>query len=325
VRKLLFAASIGLILAALAFVPMPLVAVAPGPSLSVADEIRLVDAPSELNGELMVTTVQLRRPSAFGVVAAWLDDDQRVTLQQAVIPDGVDEDEFIQVQRRLFTESIEVAVAVGVREAGYDVEISGSGAQVAGVLEDGPADGVLREGDVIIEADGQPISLAADLTAVTSQGEVGDDVSIVYRRGDEVRTAELTLAEVRELERPAIGVAVRSLDVEIEVPFTIDVQVGDVGGPSGGLMMALAAYDQVVDEDLVAGRTIAGTGTIDLRGDVGQVGGITQKVAAAKSDGATVFVVGMGDGDAARAAAGDDLEVVVVSTLSEAIDALRRS
>jgi Lon-like protease len=325
VRKLLFAASIGLILAALAFVPMPLVAVAPGPSLSVADEIRLVDAPSELNGELMVTTVQLRRPSAFGVVAAWLDDDQRVTLQQAVIPDGVDEDEFIQVQRRLFTESIEVAVAVGVREAGYDVEISGSGAQVAGVLEDGPADGVLREGDVIIEADGQPVSLAADLTAVTSQGEVGDDVSIVYRRGDEVRTTELTLAEVRELERPAIGVAVRSLDVEIEVPFTIDVQVGDVGGPSGGLMMALAAYDQVVDEDLVAGRTIAGTGTIDLRGDVGQVGGITQKVAAAKSDGATVFVVGMGDGDAARAAAGDDLEVVVVSTLSEAIDALRRS
>jgi Lon-like protease len=322
-RKLLLAGSIALILAALAIVPMPVVVLAPGPSITVADEIVLRDAPSELNGELLVTTVELRRPSAFGVIAAWLDDDQRVTVQQAVVPEGVDEDEFLRAQLRLFDESVEVATAVGVREAGYDVEVTGGGAQVAGVLEDGPADGVLREGDVIIEAGGQPVALAADLTAVTSQGEVGDRVTIVFRRGDDVRRDELTLAEVRELERPAIGVAVRSIDVQIDLPFTVDVQVGDGGGPSGGLMLALAAYDQASEEDLAAGRVIAGTGTIDLRGGVGRVGGIAQKVAAARSDGATVFVVGEGDGDAARSAAGDDLEVIVASTLSDAIDALR--
>jgi Lon-like protease len=324
-RKLLFVLSIGLIVTALVVVPLPVVvAIMPGPTISAPEGITLVDAPIEVTGDVKITTVAIGRTSTVGALLALFDDDRDLMLRQTIVPEGVDEDEFNEVQRRLFEESVRVAVAVGVEAAGHDVEVTGDGAQVGGVLEGGPADGVLREGDVIVEIDGRPVSVAADLVAVTSQRAAGDTVSITFRRGDDERRREIELAEVAESERPAIGVVIRTVGLRTELPFDVEVDVGEVGGPSGGLMVAIAAYDQASDEDLTRGRIVAGTGTIDLAGNVGSVGGIPQKVSAATDAGATVFLVSTGDADAAREAAGDDLEVIVVATLDEALAELRR-
>ena len=74
-------------------------------------------------------------------------------------------------------------------------------------------------------------------------------------------------------------------------PFEIEIASGDVGGPSAGLMFALGLYDTLTPGDLTGGRTIAGTGTIDLEGEVGGIGGIVDKVVGAERAGASVFLV----------------------------------
>jgi Lon-like protease len=323
VRRVLAALALVALVVAAVVVPVPLLVLAPGGAVSVPTHLEIEDPPGEITGDLLFTTVSLRQPSAVGALVALLDADREVVRRQEVIPPGVEEDEYVRVQRQLFEESARVAVAVGARAAGVDVEVSGEGAEVAGVVEGGPADGVLREGDVVEAIDGEPVELSADLAAATSRARAGDVVELAVRREGSLRTVEVEVAHVGELDRPALGVAVRTVGLEIDLPLEVEVDGGRIGGPSAGLMIALSAYDLLGDDDLTDGRVVAGTGTVDLRGRVGSVGGIPQKVQGARDVGAEVFVVGEREADEAREAAGDDLTVVAATTLDDAVAALR--
>jgi PDZ domain-containing protein len=106
-------------------------------------------------------------------------------------------------------------------------------------------------------------------------------------------------------------------------PFTVDLGLGnEIGGPSAGLMFALGIMDKVGDEDLTGGRFIAGTGTIDPKGNVGPIGGIQLKMIAARNKGATVFLAPAGNCDDVRKATPHGLQVVKVSTLHDAVQDL---
>ncbi len=120
-----------------------------------------------------------------------------------------------------------------------------------------------------------------------------------------------------------IGVHTRALGVVVSYPPGISVTgIDDAEGGSAGLLLALAVYDRFADEPLLAGRRVAGTGTIDLDGGVHPIDGIAQKVHGAAAADVDVFLAPSAQYDEARAAAGDDLVVVRVGTVREAIDAL---
>ncbi|HEV2068323.1 MAG TPA: PDZ domain-containing protein [Acidimicrobiales bacterium] len=304
-------------------VPLPLVVLAPGGAVSVGERVEVGRPTDPLSGELLLTTVSIFQPSAFGVVRAWLGERHEVLPRSLVYPDGVDQEEFGETQRQLFRESSEVAAAVGLRVAGEQVTISGEGARIAQVVAGSPADERLRAGDVVVGVDGRPIELASDLVTALATRSAGDEVVLSVRRGELDQEIPVRLREVEGIDQPALGVAVATVDLDITLPFTIEVDQGRIGGPSAGLMIALTVYDLVDPVDLTAGRTIAGTGTIDLDGDVGSVGGVDAKVVAAREAGASLFLVPEGEAALAREAAGDDLEVVPVGSIDDAIAALQ--
>jgi PDZ domain-containing protein len=107
-----------------------------------------------------------------------------------------------------------------------------------------------------------------------------------------------------------------------ELPFTIDIGIDRVGGPSAGLLLALGIVDKLTPGALTGGAHIAGTGTIDGDGTVGRIGGIEQKVVAAQEVGATVFLVPADNCAEAVGAAPKGLQLVRVNTLEDALDAL---
>jgi PDZ domain-containing protein len=322
VRRAAFLLGVGAIVAALFVVPIGFIAIEPGPALPVAPRVHLAAPAHPVNGRLLLTTVRLSDASTVGALAGWLDDETDIVSRQAVVPPGVDEKEYLAAQQRLFRESAQVAAAVGLRLAGYEATVSGGGAQVAGVISGSPAAGKLREGDVITAVDGRPVTLASDVTEATARARAGDEVVLNVRRGDERRTVRIRLDRVRELGRPGLGVALRTLDLTVRLPVPVQVEQGSVAGPSAGLMLALTIYDLAGPADIVRGRTIAGTGTIDLAGHVGLVGGVRQKVDVARSSGATVFLVPAAEAKEARAAAGKDLTVLPVQTINDAVAAL---
>jgi len=144
------------------------------------------------------------------------------------------------------------------------------------------------------------------------------------RHGDDevTRTVELVPLD-GEVGRVGLGVLVTTVDLSIETPAQAEVVAGQgIGGPSAGLVLALGAYDAATEDELAGGRVVAGTGTIDLAGNVGPVSGVAAKVRGALLVDAEVFVVPETHLEEARAAAPAELDVIGVTTLREAIDAL---
>jgi PDZ domain-containing protein len=316
---------LGVVALAVLIVPLPFVyVVGPGSALPVEDRVELGRAPDRVSGDLLLLTVSFGHPTTAETLWAWLDDNEDVLRRDQVVPPHVDDEEYLRAQRRLFRESGEVAAAVGLRTAGLPVQVSGGGARLVDVFPGGPAEGELERGDVVLAVDGQPVQLASDLGTNLSKRSSGDEVTVTFRRDGAERQVRIRLERVAQLNRPGLGVAVETVEPDVSLPFPVDVDQGDIGGPSAGLMIALTVYDLVHPGDLTAGRTVAGTGTIDINGEVGPVGGVRQKVEAAKDSDAGLFLVPVEEAEDARAAAGADLPVVAVRNFQEAVAHLER-
>ncbi|GAA3622942.1 S16 family serine protease [Streptomyces chitinivorans] len=145
----------------------------------------------------------------------------------------------------------------------------------------------------------------------------------VYPVGDDAEEIEEhTTAQMEQSQAEAVTAALRQLGMS-EDEVEVELRLADVGGPSAGLVFALGVVDEIDDGDLTGGRTIAGTGTITARGEVGPVGGVPLKTQAAARDGATVFLVPEAECDDARTELPEDLRLVPVTTLEGALNALR--
>jgi PDZ domain-containing protein len=118
---------------------------------------------------------------------------------------------------------------------------------------------------------------------------------------------------------PVMGVEIQE---HYKFPFPITISVGDIGGPSAGMMFALGIIDKLTKLDLTAGRFIAGTGEITASGQVQPIGGIQQKMVGARNAGATVYLAHAGNCSDTTGAVPAGLRVVKVSTLSQAVSDL---
>ncbi len=172
-------------------------------------------------------------------------------------------------------------------------------------------------GDTIVSINGEEIATLDDVGPVLEDSEVGETIEMQVKRDGEVVDLEVELAaREEEPEEPMIGISLGELT---EPPFPIAIEAGDVGGPSAGMMHALAIIDSLTEGELTGGRVIAGTGTIDFEGNVGSIGGIRQKVVGAEAAGAEVILVPEGNYESALTAERDTIEIVAVSTLGDAI------
>jgi PDZ domain-containing protein len=116
-----------------------------------------------------------------------------------------------------------------------------------------------------------------------------------------------------------IGVGVTT---DYSFPFRVSIRLHRVGGPSAGMMFALGIIDKLTPGALTGGQRFAGTGTIDARGAVGPIGGIVQKMAAARSAGAEYFLAPTGNCGEVRGHIPRGLHVFAVSSLDDALTAL---
>jgi PDZ domain-containing protein len=107
-----------------------------------------------------------------------------------------------------------------------------------------------------------------------------------------------------------------------DFPFDVEIASGDIGGPSAGLMYSLGLYDLLTPGDLTDGQLVAGTGTMELDGTVGPIGGITDKIVAARRVGADVFLVPKDNLAEARTEDAGDMRLVAVSSFDDAVTAL---
>jgi len=232
---------------------------------------------------------------------------------------------------------------VALSTLGFDVEITPGDVIVQDVLckvpsDDGgecdewfPSDEQIDPADRILEADGVTLESVDDLSSVLAEREPGDTIDLVIERpgeGQETVTVELS-ASPDDPERTIVGFV--PFDTRaIQLPFQVDIETGDIGGPSAGLAFTLAMIDELSPGSLTGDQDVAVTGTIDLNGEVGAIGGLAQKVSAVHQNGVRVFLVPASQSelddpverqrleDAGRG----EVKIIPVATLDEALAAL---
>ncbi|MFF8596091.1 S16 family serine protease [Streptomyces sp. NPDC015220] len=149
----------------------------------------------------------------------------------------------------------------------------------------------------------------------------------VYPSGDTVQQIERhNVGQMKESQEAATQAALKYLGRSGDKNIKVSLDLGDIGGPSAGLLFTLGIIDKLHGDgggaDLTGGRTVAGTGTITPDGTVGAVGGVALKTQAARRDGATVFLVPKAECADAKAELPKGLRLVPVTTLKGAVNAL---
>ncbi len=318
-----FIVGLTILLAAAYFYHPPLAVLSPGPAFDVTPGIRISGVPTdEVDGKYLLASVAFSRPNALAVAVALFHPDREVLPLSAVMPRGLDPERFVARQRAIFEESRMIAAGAAARAVGMPVVLQGDGARVASVVPDSPADGVLRPGDVIVGVDGEEIELADEVGKQIRSRPAGSEFALMIEREGDVEEVVVTSARLTQAGEGivAIGVALKTRDFSVELPFEIDFVVQDIGGPSAGLTYAIAIADLLSPDDFAAGRTIAATGTISIDGDVGPVGGVAEKAAGVEAREADIFLVPSSEVELARR---PDLRVRGVESLEESLELLR--
>jgi PDZ domain-containing protein len=306
-------------------VPVPFVSFSPGPvknTLGTTKKQPVIDITGHetfpTDGELDLTTVSVTSPDQQltlpQAMRNWLDPHQDLYPRDIVYPPDQSADQVEQQNTAEMTGSQDSAVAAALQEVGIPVH-----PKVSTVAKGSPANGKLKPGDVILEVDGVAVTKVPQVGELVRKNKVGDPVRFQIRRDGREQTITLTAAATPgEAKRPMVGIV-----IGVDSPVKVSINLGqDIGGPSAGTAFALAIYDKLTPGPLLAGRHVAGTGTIDALGQVGAIGGIQQKIAGAKAAGATVFLVPGPNCDAALDADVDGIQLVKITTLHEAIGAL---
>jgi len=310
--------------------PLPYVIYAPGLTVDVlgttdgdedgAEIIEVSGAETyEDDGQLRLTTVLVTQPQTdvnlFQLLGAWIDGDDAVYPYDAIYgPQDTDESRDEEGAFQMAT-SQDNAIAVALTELGYDVNPS---PVVSVVLDGSPADGELEAGDLLLAINGAEVASIEDAGEAVDEAPDSEPVELRILRGEEERTLSITRAEIDGELR--LGFEMRNT-----YQFPVQVSVGvdpAIGGPSAGLMFSMAIYDTLTEGSMTGGESVAGTGTIAADGAVGPIGGIDQKIAGAREDGAGLFLVPAENCDDAYESPNGDMRLTRVATMSEAVDAV---
>jgi PDZ domain-containing protein len=306
--------------------PVPYVILTPGPTLNTLGEssgkplISITGHPTyPTTGHLNMVTISYEGGpgvtlNVFQALRAWLDPSEAVVPESELFPPGQSAQETQAQDTEQMASSQELATAAALTQLhiSYQTQV-----EVLSTVAGYPASKVLKAGDVIEAVDGKPVAGETALSSIITAHPVGTTLQIeVLRAG---KTLTVPVASKSSGGTAVIGVQVQQ---QYKFPFNVDITVGDIGGPSAGMMFALGIIDKLTTDNLTNGKFIAGTGEITASGQVQPIGGIQQKMVGARDAGATVFLAPAGNCADTAGAVPAGLRVVKVATLSQAVSDL---
>jgi Lon-like protease len=328
-------------------ITLPYVIFVKGGAEAVNDKIEIKRAKSyPAAGKILWATVGVKKdPRGLDFVSAWFSDEAQIFRRDEIYPKVSNRD--LDKQSRADMEDAKlIATVIATRKLGF--QTSNGGATIVEISRDLPAFELLKTGEVIESADGKAICIQEDMRSVISAKRNGAPVRLVLRvpppkpkapqKADKVgakgakpavapwttRTVDVPTKFITEEKRSVIGVLLGpAYDKPCSPPFDLDINSGNVGGPSAGLAMTLAILDQLSPGELTGKQKIAVTGTINPDGTVGEIGGVRQKTATVRSAGAKLFIVPFSEVDDAKPYAGK-MPVVGVRNIDEALAVLKK-
>jgi PDZ domain-containing protein len=303
--------------------PVPYVALRPGPTfntLGVVEGKTVVDIKGTqtypTSGNLNMTTVSvIDNVTLYGALGLWISGRSALVPRDEIFPPGLSVQQIEKQNQQMFRDSESQAETAALRYLGYPTLVV-----VDQVTANGAANGKLAAGDRLLTVDGKEVRTAQQLIDMLAGSHPGQLVQVRFQRpGAAPQELTITLGAGEQPGRGYLGIGVTDRP---DVDFDIIISLAEVGGPSAGLMFALAIVDKLTPGALTGNTFVAGTGAIDTGGEVGPIGGIPLKMIRAREAGASVFLVPAGNCAEAVQRAPEGLRLVRVGTLAEAVQSL---
>jgi PDZ domain-containing protein len=311
-----------------AAVPVPYVALGPGSTFNTVSygQGRQVitftggDIPAaaaeQPTGHLNMLTIRIiDQIPMIEAVAMWASGRYQMAPREEYYPPNKSKQQVTQENVQMFRDSQSAAEIEALRYLGYPNVV-----YVGDVDQSSPSWNILKPNDRITRIDSTAVTDYASLAAVMKRTRPGQSVTVTVQRDGKPVTAPVTLgAEPKQGPQGFLGVGVVERP---SAPFQIHISLEDIGGPSAGLMFTLGIIDRLTPGNLTGGKFIAGTGEMDLDGNVGAIGGVTFKEVTARSAGAQYMLVPAANCAEAMTAVPDGLTLAKVSTLTDALAAV---
>lgn len=311
----------GIVFMATILYPLPYYIYTGGGTINVKDKIHIEN--KETKGDFNLCYVeQINANIPTFLLSKLLSNWDSVSKEEVSLNDKEDIKDIYKRDKIYLEEANQNAIFVAYKKAGKSVNILDKHLYIIYLEEDSDTD--LKIGDDILEIDGSKIDSLADISKILDSYEVGSKLNIkVKRNGKEM----MKYAIVHEKDdRKLIGIALTSIyDYEVDPKITFTFSNSE-SGPSGGFMVTIAIYNQLIDNDISNGLKIAGTGTIDIEGNVGSIGGVKYKLKGAVDSKSDIFLVPAGENYEEaikyKKKYHYDIKIIGISTFEEAIEKL---
>ncbi len=301
-------------------IELPYSIYSPGGAVNLNERIKMDDK-NESAGSFNMAYVSMVKGSIPFLLVSRIIPDWDIVKKENITIDGETMDNMMKRERLYLEESINAATINAYQKAGKEITITAIKNSVSYIVSDAKTD--LEVGDTITSINGNKINSLEDLKTIVNDLKVGTKVNMEINRDDKAREAYATV--YKSEDGPKIGV---SLITTYEYDTTPDVEIKSKSsemGSSGGLMMSLTIYNALVENDITKGKKIVGTGTIDINGNVGEIGGVKYKLIGAVKNKADIFICPLENYEEAMAVKKErnfDIKIISAKTFDEALEKL---
>ncbi|EHO54012.1 PDZ domain protein [Lentilactobacillus kisonensis F0435] len=259
----------------------------PGDAANLSKIVAIKGHPDQRKGQFMLMSVSIAKARPITYLYAKLSPYYSVVSDENVTA-GQNMQEYDKVQQFYMESSIGQAIYTAYKHAHKAVKMDYRGIYVLDISKNSKFRNKLQVGDVVEAIDGHRFKSSTGFVNYVKKQKLGQRLTVTLKRNGKRHKVTAPLIMISK-HRAGIGITLTD-DLKVHTNIPIKVNPGDVGGPSGGLMFSLQIYSQLTNKDLRHGQKVAGTGTVDGLGNVGEIGGIDKKIMTAKKHGAKIFL-----------------------------------
>lgn len=333
-----FAVVIALIV--LLIVPIPYYIEGPGTTENLKEFVSVDNKRDSADGAFYLTTVGVRKATLGSALIAHFSDFKEVVSKKDLMGTS-NSSEYEQIQQYYMNSSKNAAIEQALKLAGVSYEMTFKGVYVLSIEENSNFYGKISVGDTVTAIDGNTFKSSEEFIEYVKKQKVGQEVTVSYTHDEQSNEATGELIELKTDKKAGIGIGLTD-HTEIKSSVPVEIDAGDIGGPSAGLMFTLETYEQLTEQNIRKGYRIAGTGTMNSDGVVGRIGGIDKKVKTASQNNIDIFFAPddeisedmkkvepgiKSNYEEAKAAAekiGTNMKIVPVKNVQEALDYLEK-
>lgn len=275
-------------------------------------------------GSFNLAYVKEYRATIPTLIISLFNNDWNVYKKEEMLLENETDESYLSRDKILMQESISNAISVAYNYAGKKIEIKDNKIYVLYI--DKAANTDLKVGDEIITINNQNIYSKEDIANILERLNENDKIDITVKNKDKEYNRHAYIKVEDNSKKIGILVSnIREYETNPKIKVNVD---SNESGSSGGLITTLSIYNSLVKEDITHGLTIVGTGTIDLDGNVGSIGGVKYKLKSAVKSKADLFIVPIGENyeEAIKEKEDNnyDIEIISVSTFEETLKYLER-